>query len=352
MSAVAELGARPIRVAYRERVRLGRAWAVTRDATIVRVVDAAGRVGLGETWGSVEEPVVAAARAWACGRTPADLLGAGVPWPLVGAWVGLSGAIEGALIDLDARQRNVTVAQRLAGHEHRDAVPVNALLVALPDDRGDAIDAAVAHVRGGYRTIKVKLEGGDEGTAPAWWRRTLRAIRDAVGSEVDLRVDLNGVLTPEGATAWLPSVADLGLAYVEQPIAPGHGVAALARLRSSGVPIAADEAVVDLAAAAALLETGACDALVVKPARVGGPLQARAIIEAARARDVPVTVSTLHETGVGIATALHVAATVPGDQAHGLASASLLADDPVRGLPRVLAGGMAVRGPGLGVTLG
>lgn len=121
-------------------------------------------------------------------------------------------------------------------------------------------------------------------------------------------------------------------------------------MRTAGVDIAADESVTDMGAALELLEAG-CDALVVKPARVGGPVRAASIIEAATEAGVPVVVSTLIETGVGLATALHVAAIVPGDHAHGLATGHLIEHDPVEGSPGVVGGRMRLSGPGLGVRL-
>jgi L-alanine-DL-glutamate epimerase-like enolase superfamily enzyme len=84
---------------------------------------------------------------------------------------------------------------------------------------------------------------------------------------------------------------------------------------------------------------------------VGGPLRAAEIVEAAAEAGVPVVVSTLYETGVGLATALHVAAIAPGGRAHGLATGQLIANDPVAGAPVVTHGRMRVDGPGLGVTL-
>jgi L-alanine-DL-glutamate epimerase-like enolase superfamily enzyme len=231
----------------------------------------------------------------------------------------------------------------------RRDVPVNALIVAAAPSVDIGTDAR-ALVPEGFTTIKLKLDGGSDGSPAPWWADTVASVREAVGRGVALRVDLNGGLSPDAALAWLPAVAHLDLEYVEQPIAPDHGPLELARMRAAGVPIAADESVTDLAAALDLVEAG-CDALVVKPARVGGPLRAAAIVQAASESGVGVVVSTLYETGVGVATALHVAATLPGDRAHGLATGQLIADDPVEGAPVVVGGRMRVDGPGLGVTL-
>jgi L-alanine-DL-glutamate epimerase-like enolase superfamily enzyme len=74
----------------------------------------------------------------------------------------------------------------------------------------------------------------------------------------------------------------------------------------------------------------AADVLVVKPARVGGPGEARAIAAAAAGRGLGVTISNLLETGVGLVAALRVAASLPDPDrgyAHGLATAGVLMSD-------------------------
>ena len=146
---------------------------------------------------------------------------------------------------------------------------------------------------------------------------------------------------------------DSDLDYVEQPIASSLGVAALARVRRSiPMPLAADESVADAVAAAALLDAQACDVLVVKPARVGGPRQSVRIARDAAAAGVAVTISTLYESGIGLAAALQVAATVPGDRPHGLGTGDLLETDLIGGRLPVVRGRMALpAGSGLGVAL-
>jgi len=105
-------------------------------------------------------------------------------------------------------------------------------------------------------------------------------------------------------------------------------------------------------AAEALLGSAACDVLVVKPSRVGGPLVSSRIARMAAAAGVAVTISTLYDSGVGLCAALHVAATIPGDRAHGLGTAGLLVSDLIEGGLPIVGGRMTlpVR-PGLGVTL-
>jgi L-alanine-DL-glutamate epimerase-like enolase superfamily enzyme len=349
MSVITALDALIVRLGSREPVRMGTERTLARDTLIVRLVDEHGQVGLGEATELPHPDAVATAMSWAVGRTPVDLDASGGPWALRLLPQRLCGALDCAITDLAARQVNESVARLLGGVDTRADVRVNALLEVMGP--GDASAAAARElVRTGFDTLKLKLDGASHGAPETWWQGAMADIRDAVGAGTALRLDLNGALTPDAAAGWLPTLTDLRLEYVEQPIAPGHGPEALAALRETGIPIAADESVTDLGSALDLLEAG-CDVLVVKPGRVGGPLRAHAIVEAATEAGVPVTISTLHESGVGLATALHVAAAVPGDRAHGLATGHLLLNDPVEGWPAVDGGRLPVRGPGLGVTL-
>ena len=108
--------------------------------------------------------------------------------------------------------------------------------------------------------------------------------------------------------------------------------------------MAADESIRGEADARRALALGV-GTLIVKPQALGGPDVALTI--AARARDAGASavVTSFLDSAVGITHALHVAAAVdaaaPRGQAHGLATASLLAAD-VAEAPVVVAGAMAV----------
>jgi hypothetical protein len=127
----------------------------------------------------------------------------------------------------------------------------------------------------------------------------VRAVREAIGPDVHLRLDVNGAWDPPTAEERLEAVERFRLEYVEQPLA-GDDAEALAELRRRvRVPIAADESVTSIKAARELLDAEAVDVLVVKPARVGGLVVGAEIAALAAERGVPVVVSTLFETGWG-----------------------------------------------------
>lgn len=274
-----------------------------------------------------------------------DALGRIDAWPEIGRAV--RSAVETAAADVRARDAGLSLAATMTA-DPRTQVAVNALVgIAAP---AQAVAEALAHVEAGYAVLKLK--GGGEPVEQLIER--IAAVRAAVGPHIALRVDVNGSLDPAAAPAVLEALARFDLEYVEQPLAAGTGVDAAAALRRvSAVAIAADEDVGDPAAARALIEAGAADVLVVKPARVGGARSARRIIELAASSDVPAVLSTLFETGTGIATALHLAAAMPApDRAHGLATADVLVSDLLERPLSVARGRMAVpTGPGLGIEI-
>ena len=215
-------------------------------------------------------------------------------------------------------------------------VGVNATIEAAGADRLAA--AAVRAVGEGFRTLKVKV-GGEASSAELVER--VRAVRDAVGPATRVRLDANGAWDEVTAIERLRAVAPLDLELVEQPVEPGDAEALARVRRAGGVPVAADEGVSSLADAERLLLAGAVDALVVKPSRVGGWRGASRIGELALSAGVPVVVSTMFETGIGLGVAACAAArlaaiTPPGvpQLDHGLATADLLLDDLAVGLPR------------------
>lgn len=347
-----------------------------RDTWLLRLVDATGRAGYGEACldpaadpsdlerlaGLIRLAIPAlvkpgGAAGWlarAPGVSPDDAVESAVVAAVASAVIDLGGAgTEVGHGAMDPAPDGRTSRAR--------AVPVNATVGA--EDPAGSVAAALEAVRAGFTTIKLK--GGREASSRDLVER-LAAVRRAVGPEIELRLDVNGAWDPSTALDRLTALADLGLAYVEQPIPPGEPTA-LANLRAGApVAIAADESVTSGRAARALLAAGAADVLVVKPGRVGGVAMAAAIVRDAARAGVPVVISTLLETGVGLAAALRVAAaateasaggTGTGEEgrpspAHGLATADLLVDDLLVEPLRIASGWMAIpSGPGLGVVV-
>lgn len=261
-------------------------------------------------------------------------------------------ALEGALWDLAARRAQRPLAQVLSARCVRGGWPALervAASVLLMEDSPDALRAEAVRVReAGFRAAKLKL--GASPIAEDVARAT--AARDGLGPAIQLRGDANGAWSERQAHEALEALASCGFAYVEQPLPP-DAIEAMARLRrSAAVRIAADESVASPAGAARVIDTGAADVVVLKPAMLGGPAQALAI--AARARRAGCTVVFTHafESAVGAHHVLHCAAAW-GDPSvmHGVGTEGLFVDDVAD--PVVCRNGEAEVPslPGLGLTL-
>jgi L-alanine-DL-glutamate epimerase-like enolase superfamily enzyme len=254
----------------------------------------------------------------------ADLAATGlVPAPALVARAGAAGHALRAAVDAARQDLEGRVPAR------RPEVGVNAVVGAV--DPRDAVEAAARAVEDGFRTIKLKASR-DDTTASLVER--VASVRAAAGDAVALRLDANGTWSLEVAVERLRALAGFGLQYVEQPLDPRDLAGAAALRGRVGVPVAADEAVGSFDAARDVLDAGAADVLVIKPGRVGGPAAVTAIAALAAGRGVPVVVSSLFETGVGLAAALACAAGLPDvdgwpatTRDHGLATADLLVDD-------------------------
>lgn len=245
-----------------------------------------------------------------------------------------------ALMDLRGRR---AVAEH--GDSDGAAPPVrcNATLVAAEP----AAVAAEAEewAADGFSSFKLKLGAGDD-------LGQVRAVRDAVGAEASIRVDVNGCWDLETAKRRLAELEPLDIELAEQPVATIEEAAELAA--STLIPIAADESVESRADAERAAAAGACAMTGIKLAKVGGPEAAIEIAEV-----LPAYLTSALDGPVGIAAAAQVAETLavagvrPGTGlAHGLATQRLFASTIAAEGPE-LRGDMLhpPPGPGLGVTI-
>jgi o-succinylbenzoate synthase len=233
---------------------------------------------------------------------------------------GARAAIDLALHDLAAQRAGCTIARLLGGPRAAGRVDANGVLPTLTPER--AAEAARAAVAAGARAVKLKVGGAPLPQDVA----RVGAVREAVGTGVALRLDANQAWNEREAIEALKALAPFDIEYAEQPVGAG-AIEALARVRAAcGVRIAADESLLDLSTARRIVAARAADVFIVKPASLGGLAAARAVIALAREAGLGVTVTSLVESAVGRAGALHLAASL-GEGVHGVATGSALAED-------------------------
>ncbi|MFI0766221.1 o-succinylbenzoate synthase [Streptomyces sp. NPDC021218] len=248
-------------------------------------------------------------------------------------------ALETAVLDAQLRG----VGESFGGYlgAARDRVPCG-VSVGIMDSVPALLDAVAGYLAEGYVRIKLKIE-------PGWDVEPVRAVRERFGDDLLLQVDANAAYTLADAQH-LVQMDDFRLLLIEQPLADDDLVqhAELAKLLRT--PICLDESIKSAADAAAAISLGSCSVINIKPARVGGYLEARRIHDLARAHGIPVWCGGMLETGIGRAANVALAAlpgcTLPGDTSG---SSRYFATDITR--PFVLTDGHlnVPTGPGLGV---
>ena len=203
----------------------------------------------------------------------------------------------------------------------RDRVPVNVTVPAVGPQRAHDIVAA-----SGCRTAKVKVAEPGQSFADDLAR--VEAVRDALGPDGRVRVDVNGHWDVDVAFRYLRELARFGLEYAEQPCASIDELAELRRrLARSGVevPIAADESIRRSGDPERVVARQAADVAVLKVQPLGG---VRACIALAERLGLPVVVSSALESSVGLAAGVALAAALPElPYACGLNTATMFTSD-------------------------
>jgi L-alanine-DL-glutamate epimerase-like enolase superfamily enzyme len=219
-------------------------------------------------------------------------------------------------------------------------IPPSSFTVAMADD--EVAYRAHLHAASAYPLIKLKLGSGD-------WRSDLRMVQIArEETTAQLCVDANGGWSVEEAQAIIPLLAELGILFIEQPVARDNldGWRVLHRvLPEDRPPLIADESVQGVASVLPL--AGIADGINVKLAKCGGLRPARQMIALARAYGMRVLIGCMIESSVAVTAAAHLA---PLADYADLDGNLLITNDPYRGL-QVTEGRVTLPdGPGLGVT--
>ena len=179
-----------------------------------------------------------------------------------------------------------------------------------------AAERARQRVADGFQTIKVKVGTGDGEDI-----ERVRAVREAVGSDIEMTIDANGGWSDQSARHCLSQLTDCDIAIVEQPLQRGD-YTNLKRLRNDlGIRILADESCFDEIQLEELIRQQCCDAVTLYPGKQGGLLRASRMAALAAEHDIPCTIGSNLEWDVGGATMMQFVVssanvqieTIPGD---------------------------------------
>jgi muconate cycloisomerase len=268
--------------------------------------------------------------------------------PAIEGYLDAKAAIEMACVDLAARVAGVPVYTYLGGAV-RERVDFNAWIGILPPD--EAAQETLDWQERGFHSAKVKVGGNIKAD-----RDRVAAIRAAVGPDFQLRIDANAGYDAETSIELARMVAPYRLQLFEQPV-PDHDIAGLARVRREanalGIPIMADESVLDHASLIRVIKADAADIVKVKVMKQGGVLNTRRMIATAEAAGIRCVVG--HGFGLGPHTMAEImVAATSNNVIDGLECVGPLKtrEDVVTDKLDLSSGSLALPdGPGLGVTL-
>ncbi|HEY4066430.1 MAG TPA: mandelate racemase/muconate lactonizing enzyme family protein [Burkholderiaceae bacterium] len=167
-------------------------------------------------------------------------------------------ALDIALWDLKAQALKTPLHRLLGGRRQR--VTCYASLVTYNANVEAVVRNALRAHAAGFRHIKLHEKDFD----------AIRAVREALPSDVALMVDVNCVWPPAEARVQATRLASLGLTWLEEPVWPPDDVESLAALRDIGLPLAAGENASGLDGYERCLKAGAVDVIQPSVTKLGG----------------------------------------------------------------------------------
>ena len=220
-----------------------------------------------------------------------------------GALMHAISGIDIALWDILGQAAGLPV-HRLLGGARRALVKAYASDLAQ-DSLGATLAQARKHRDAGYRAMK--FGWGALGQNPRTDAKAAASIREAVGDDIDIMFDI-GVAMPFNDALYLGrALAESGVAFLEEPLAPDdlRGFAAL--VAASPTPIATGEKETTQHPYLDLMDRGGLRIVQPDVARVGGISEMLRIIAHAEARGVQI-IPHCWSTDILVAATLHVLA--------------------------------------------
>lgn len=233
-------------------------------------------------------------------------------------------AVDIALYDLYGQLYKAPIYKLLGGYRKEIITDIT---ISVNDPEQMAKDALEA-VALGYKTLKIKV-----GKDPAIDIERMKAIRQAVGYDVQLRIDANQGWKAKEAVYALRRMEDAGLQieFVEQPVI-AHDFEGLKLVTDNvSIPVLADESVFSPMDAIKIMQMRAADLVNIKLMKAGGIHNALKICAAAEVYGVECMIGCMLEAKVAVTAAVHLAAAKSIITKIDLDGPVLCSEDPVDG---------------------
>lgn len=209
-----------------------------------------------------------------------------------------------ALYDIVGKALGVPVYTILGG-KVRDSVPLSWSIPITSYENG--VREARQKIESGWKILKIKLGRAD----PADDVEMVKRIRDAVGEGVQIRVDANQAYDVKTAIRVGRSIDRYAIEFYEQPVS-AESLDSLAEVsRATAVPLMADESLVTLQNAVAILSRDAAQFLSIYVSKSGGLLNDKKIAHLAESYGSECYLGGALESTIGACAGLQLAASTP-----------------------------------------
>jgi L-alanine-DL-glutamate epimerase-like enolase superfamily enzyme len=343
----------PFNIALKQVIKIALGTPLVADNILVRLRTSDGVIGLGESspYSAVMDETqtsdVALSRSLAGivkGRDPFTLA------QIVEAMdqfsphsPGIKAAFEMALWDICGKIAGQPVYRLLGGY--RDSFETDQTVYL--ETPAVAAEKAAAIAKKGFKHVKIKL-----GETPEMDVARIKAVREALGPGVGIRVDANQGWSVTDAIKTLRGLEPYNVQFCEQPV-PYWDWAGLSKIRGNvPVPVMADESIHSPHDVITGVRQNAMDMINIKLMKSGGILKAVQTAEVAEAANLPCMLGCMSETRVALTAAAHVVMSQRICRYADL-DAFLEHDvDPVVGGMQVTAGTVRLpEAPGLGLDI-
>jgi L-alanine-DL-glutamate epimerase-like enolase superfamily enzyme len=207
-----------------------------------------------------------------------------------------------ALYDLVGKALRVP-ASTLLGGRRRDRIRAASEIGITSAER--MVAEARRLVDLGFRVIKLKAGKDMEEEM-----RGLKGIRDALGSEVELRVDPNAGWSRRNTLDAAETMTRCEVSYLEQPL-PRWDLEGLAMIRrKTGIQTMVDESVWDPHDVVSVANAGAADIINIKITKTGGLTTAMEVYNTAKAFGIPCVIGTELESCTALGAKLQIASAM------------------------------------------
>lgn len=230
--------------------------------------------------------------------------------------------VDLALYDLMGKKSSKPVFEIFGRYKDKMLTDMTMGIMGLKD----AVDHALYYKKRGFKALKIKI-----GLDKDYDVKRIKAVREAVGQSMIIRVDANQGYDVKTAIDVIHKIEPFNIEQIEQPVRWDDLQGLKEVKENSAIPITADEAIKTKEDAKMVIEGGCANIINIKLQKCGGLTKAMEINKIAQDNGFPTMIGCMSENRISIAAGLHFALSQKNVKYADLDSHFSLIDDKTQG---------------------